>query len=245
MKPLPLVAALCVLFTLACGGAGPSEPEVVENPTAWMVVTAVEATEADAETAKGRHHDLGLPGLVQVVPTEGLAGFEPGQFAVAAAIADTAEDGKRLADGYRAAIDTTELRPTITNPQFIDCSEARPDPRCRVGDGTWRALVAFHTQPDQASEDWSHFSESIVRFSANSGVSATYADPDATVVPVSYLGEPVAEVDLKPFLAQGQGYVVAKKGAEPVFIAHGMVSGVLSEAESYLELNILEPIEME
>lgn len=244
MRPSFRVLALVVsLMSLACGGSA-SETEL-QDPTGWMVVTASLSDAADAEAELERQRGLGLPALSEVVAPGAVPGLPEGRFVVAAAVAATPEDADQIARGYSEVVSGVEVVPVVAPPQLIDCGEALPDPRCRVGEEGWRLLVAFHATPDESSEDWSDFSRRVLSFARTSGVSAERLEPGNTTVPIRHRGEVVGQFDLSPYIDEGQGYIVARQGAEPTFIQHGMVTGVLGAAETYLELNILEPIEME
>jgi hypothetical protein len=214
-----------------------------------MVITGTEKTEAAANEAKDRHKALGLPSMAKVYDTDTVAGLKPGLFVVSPAVVSDKATAETMAEGYAKLFEGSYVKGvTGPTPASFKCSRSvagdRPDPRCVVGDGIWRAIIVFDRTGQAGSEDWGDYSHKVMSLGTWSGVDAKRAD-DGSKTSVQLAGKEVGSVDVNAFADHGFGYVYAMEGKPPAYGSHAQVDGVVSEAEEYFEMNLYQPLEME
>jgi hypothetical protein len=205
---------------------------------AWMVIAEGSKDQAEAAAMFARYRAEQLPaagGYPKLVDSATVTGLNPGFFVVVVGAPSDEESAKKMATELGRARSGAYVRKvSIADPEAVRCG-ATPDPRCGPA---WRALVAFYLVGNGREQNQPRF-ESVLAGARERGIVTGWAASlDATRVPIVVGGQTVATIDIEPYSGELWGFVAAREGAEPRYIAWTDEHFVRTEAATYLGVNL-------
>ena len=108
----------------------------------------------------------------------------------------------------------------------------------RISNEPYRAFIAYHSEPDSVSEDWSWFYSELSEVLTPHGILITEARPeDYSSVTISEHGE---TLDITPYMQnEYNGYVVVEEGKAPKYVEYNQPFNVLEVLRNYYTITDL------